>query len=239
MNLFGILGFLLVFTVIGPAWAEGAGTKPIAMDAQSEEVLNEGIGALKAGRVEEAINEYFNKVLDYFGKKYADEKRRIYCARTPAETLNYLTRAAADKESAIAAPKTWAYAFFMKGYALMDLRRGPEAKPLIERAVALSPNNAQFLSELGQIHQSAGNWPKALETFQHAEESARDVSPPETRGTDLSRAMRGVGFALIELGRLDEAEKKFRQCLELNKGDQKAIGELKYIQNLREKKGGR
>jgi Flp pilus assembly protein TadD len=59
----------------------------------------------------------------------------------------------------------------------------------------------------------------------------------------MSRAMRGVGFAvgfaLIELGRLDEAEKKFRQCLDLDKGDKKAIAELNYLQNLREKKGGR
>ena len=46
--------------------------------------------------------------------------------------------------------------------------------------------------------------------------------------------MRGVGYSLIELGRLDEAEEVFNQCLDIDKDDQGAKRELKYIQQMRE-----
>jgi len=45
--------------------------------------------------------------------------------------------------------------------------------------------------------------------------------------------MRGVGFALIELNRLDEAEQKYRLCLEIDPQDSIAMNELRYIEKLR------
>lgn len=48
-----------------------------------------------------------------------------------------------------------------------------------------------------------------------------------------------MGYALVELKRLDEAEKMYRQCLELDKNDSKASNELRYIQNLKAKQGTR
>ncbi len=86
------------------------------------------------------------------------------------------------------------------------------------------------------LYQTKKDWKKALDTFQESEQNVEAYSPPDLKLQELSRAKRGVGFALIELGKLDEAEKKFNECLEINKNDKTALNELKYIEGLRNKK---
>jgi Flp pilus assembly protein TadD len=45
--------------------------------------------------------------------------------------------------------------------------------------------------------------------------------------------LRGRGFALIELGRLDEAEKAYRDSLNSEPNNARALNELTYIGRLR------
>lgn len=52
---------------------------------------------------------------------------------------------------------------------------------------------------------------------------------PHLRG----EALRCQGFALIEQGKLDEAEKRFREALSIDANDAKAQGELRYISEQR------
>ncbi|MDR0233227.1 MAG: tetratricopeptide repeat protein, partial [Zoogloeaceae bacterium] len=78
---------------------------------------------------------------------------------------------------------------------------------------------SQFLSELGHIYQLEKNWPMAQHAFQRAEAAAKSFSPPDAANMGLSRAWRGLGYAYVELGQLDEAEKMYKQCLELDKND--------------------
>jgi hypothetical protein len=42
-----------------------------------------------------------------------------------------------------------------------------------------------------------------------------------------------VGYVLVELRRLDEAEKKYEQCLKENPKDKKAAAELEYVRRLK------
>ena len=46
-------------------------------------------------------------------------------------------------------------------------------------------------------------------------------------------ALRGRGFALTELGRLDEAEVAYRDSLKLKPENEVALAELKYIAGLK------
>lgn len=46
-------------------------------------------------------------------------------------------------------------------------------------------------------------------------------------------ALRGMGFMLIELNRLDEAEQALRDSLKLDPGNDVALNELAYIRELR------
>lgn len=180
-----------------------------------------------------AINGYFNDVIAYCDKQQQQTDQRIYAARTRTETLFYLLGAAAESRDARVDDPLCADAHYLKGYALLELGSVEFAQAEIEAALAMSPVNARYLSELGHIHQYRKQWQQALELFRKAEEYADTYSPDDLKSRELSRAKRGIGFSYIELGRLDEAEKKFLECLELDRNDKSAIRELKYIAKLR------
>ncbi len=128
---------------------------------------------------------------------------------------------------------TWAEAHFGKAFALLKLGEVSEARSSLERAVALSPNNSQYLSELAYIYLLKKDWPTALKYYQQAEEFAYLGASPEDKAYTLAVARRGSGYVFVELDRLDEAEEKYLQCLATDPNDVKARGELEYVRNLK------
>ena len=230
-----VLSILIIIVAACPVRTEAAPGNAFKNDAEAVQALDEGIKIMKSGKPQEAIDGYFDKIIAYFENKYASEKRQIYCAHTPAETVFYLTGAAVEHKNAVMAPSAWADACFMKSYSLTELGRNAEARSFLERSIALSPRNAQYLSELGQMFQNEKKWDKALEIYQKAEDGAQNTASPASKTYLLGRAMRGIGYSLTELGRFDEAEAKYRKCLELDPNDRKAAGEIEYIRKLRAK----
>ncbi|MGI0026038.1 MAG: tetratricopeptide repeat protein, partial [Nitrososphaera sp.] len=228
--------FLLVLLFPTVSWGQGGSLPPSANEDPSHaQLLNDGLRALAAGKPKEAI-ELFEKVAASYEEKYRNTKTRILCARSPQESLIYLLEAAKDNMDAKVISPTWADAYFYKAYSLLELGKIHQAKSALERALALSPRNSQYLSEQGHIYQREKNWPMAIQTFQAAETAAREFSPPPAKENELCRAWKGLGYVFVEQSRLDEAEKMYRQCLELNKDDTNAAKELRYIQGLKAKK---
>lgn len=212
-------------------------------DPHNSKLLEEARALIDAKKPEAGI-EKCEQVIKLFESHYANSRHKIYCARTQAENLGYLVKAAADmskgtfergKKDAIALSSTWSAAYYMKGYALQELGRTAEAKGALKQALELSPWNSQYLSELGSLYVLERNWPEALKTFAGAEDNA-PLSPDETKADDLGRARRGTGYVLVELGKLDDAEKKYQQCLKENPKDSKAEAELEYVRGLKAKR---
>ena len=195
--------------------------------------------------------EKCDEVIAAFKERYGDGKIQVHCARTGAECLSYLMEAASKGGStnielsadartgrisgkAIVLSPTWAEAYFTKGYALQDLGRIPEATASIDAALALSPLNAHYLHERGNLYEGEKNWPKAQEVFKLAADNAA-FSPDSTRAAELGQARRGTAYVLVELGKLDEAEKIYEQCLAADPNDARARRELKYVRQLQAK----
>lgn len=206
-------------------------------DVALEQQLRQGMALMQSGRSDQAITDHFDKVIAAFELRFKDDNRKFYTARWQIDTLMYMVEAAASKEEpkrgAVVVSSLWSDAWYLKGYALVELRRIGEAKSALESALALAPRNSQYLGELGNLYLGVKDWPSALATFEKAESAAREFSPPEVKNAELSRAWRGMGYVYIEQNRLDEAEKIYRQCLELNKNDQRALGQLSYIASVR------
>jgi tetratricopeptide (TPR) repeat protein len=175
-----------------------------------------------------------NTVIKAFESYYGNSTQKLFCARTSAETLGVLLKAAVDKTNAIALSSTWSDAYFMKGYALQDLHRVNEARLLLQQALKLSPLNSQYLAEIGEVYALEKNWPQAEQAYRDAEENA-PLAPEDSRADELGRARRGLGYVLVELGKLDEAEKKYQQCLAANPNDRKAKAELDYVRERKAK----
>jgi tetratricopeptide (TPR) repeat protein len=236
-----LVGIAVFYSFSG--WCEDGLSSAIDEDRTSAQLRSDGTRLIQSGKPNEAI-DYFDKLIARYEARFNDGKTQYFSTRSQAESLIYLldfsNRKTVDgKSTAKVVSSDWAYAYYLKAYALVETGRLSEAKPSLERALALSPRNSQFLSELGHIYQLEKNWQLAMQTFQLAEAAAKETSPPKVKDTDLSRAWRGLGYTLTELNRLDEAEKMYRQCLELDKNDAKALNELGYIQDLKARHGGR
>jgi tetratricopeptide (TPR) repeat protein len=209
-------------------------------DPQMQSLLQEARKLAAEKELPAAIDKC-DKIIASFKAHYEGRKEKIYCARTSAESLGYMLTAAAEMDKrefqnskAIVISPTWAEAYFYKGYVLQDLGRTAEAKAALLLAVELSPWNCKYLCELGSIYKLEKNWAKAKEVFEKAEDQA-SIGPDDVKAIELGQARRGLGYVFVELGQLDEAEKKYQQCLATDPKDTKAARELEYVRDLRAK----
>jgi Flp pilus assembly protein TadD len=233
----------ILFLVLCSTQSQRAASPPNPdKDPELSNLLQEARALIDAKKPQPAI-EKCERVIASFKAQYGKSKSRIYCAQTSAENLGYLLMAAAainkgefeaDKKDAIVLSSTWSTAYFIQAYALQELGRIAEAKSALQLALELSPWNSRYLSELGSIYLLEKNWTKAKEAFEKAEEQA-PMSPDDSKAEVLGRARRGLGYVCVELGQLDEAEKKYRQCLAADPKDTKAANELEYVRGIRAK----
>jgi tetratricopeptide (TPR) repeat protein len=198
--------------------------------------------AVKGGKPADAVT-LLDPVIASFEAEHKDGKQRIYCVRhgesaetSQLETLTYMLEASAANVSAVALDSLWCDALFLKGFALIDLGRAPEAEPYLKRVVEMAPQNAHYLAEWAEFHKSKRDWQTAHDLFERAV-GAAEFSDPSRKPAELGRALRGVGFTSIELGKLDEAEQSFNAALKLNPTDRGAQSELDYLKQLRTKPG--
>jgi tetratricopeptide (TPR) repeat protein len=226
---------LLILAPLAAAAAGQPRSAPLTADAGQAQLVHDGALAIKSGMPQQAIDGALDKVIATYEQRYAKSARQVFCARTLVESLTYVAEAMKRKADALVLDQTWADAYKLKAYALVDLHRDAEARTALDKALALSPENADYLEELGAAYEREKNWPKALATFEHAERAAATFSPPEVKDDETARAWRGLGFVYVELGRLDDAEAVYLKCLALNKSDKRAAAELKYVRDLRAK----
>ena len=115
-------------------------------------------------------------------------------------------------------------------YLAADRGDAETALAELDRAVAFAPLWAQPYTERGYTLNQLGRPADALGPYLKAVELARAY--PGSRPV-LPLALRGLGFTLIELNELDEAEKQFKESLTLEPGNATALNELKYIEQVR------
>jgi tetratricopeptide (TPR) repeat protein len=229
MRLRFLTSLLVTLTAVGY-------TAPVENDGDAAQMqrLQAARQLMDAGKPEKAVQTEIDPVIKYFEGKYSQESRKVYCARTSTESLAYLLEASSTKNAAVAIGPEWATAYFMKAYALIDLGRVSEARTNLTLALKLSPNNSQCLSELAHLYQLEKNWAESQKLFIHAEECARAFSPNDAKVGELTRALRGQGYNLVEMGKLNEAEAKYRECLKADPKDRAALDELKYLKTRKD-----
>jgi len=214
----------------------------ILTDEQIAKLLDEGQRVLQQGIPDRAITQYFDPIIESFRAAHRDSKFVVYAAHSPAESLMYLVTAAAGQEKSkhaanvIVVSGAWTDALELKAYALSELHRPDEAKMALHEAIALSPSYALPWIELGSVLQSEKDWPAMMEAFQNAEDAVALMEDSAQKNRMLARALRGKGFVLTELGKLDESEALYKRCLTLDADDGMAKRELEYIAGLRKQR---
>jgi tetratricopeptide (TPR) repeat protein len=101
------------------------------------------------------------------------------------------------------------------------------ALPTAVPGVAMGATLPALVSERGVALNALKRWPEALAAYDGG------LTIANLKDTDRGRMLRGRGLALTELGRLDEAEKSYRDSLISDPNNALALRELNYIANLR------
>jgi tetratricopeptide (TPR) repeat protein len=226
------LALLLAFAIVPPAAAQVGAHEASQVETRSAKVA-EAIAAIKRKDSPAAI-AILDPLLAQYEAEHPAGKEVIFCTTGTTDVLAKLAGAAAGKTDAVALDTTWCYALWAKGFALADLGRFAEALPPLERATAMMPGNAHFLSELGYVHQARKDWEKALTAYTAAARIGEALTDPADRKRELRRAWFGMAYSLIELNRLDAAEDILVRCLEMVPDDAKIRNELNFV---REKLG--
>lgn len=177
-----------------------------------------------------------DQAIAYYESTYRKSGVLVFSARSLPESMLYALEGAEAKMSAQVYGVEWGLAYFAKGFALVDLHRIPEAKVAYDAAIKLSPRNSKYLSERAQIDIVERNWQKALEAFQKALDAA-DLSPPQLKTAETTRALRGMAFAQVELGNLAAAKALHERVLQLDPKNEMSLNELRYIQNQKKAAG--
>ena len=230
MSLLSSIAALLLTVQAAPAPPVA---KPPSLDERMTPQLQAAAQAVRTHQPQAAI-DILTPVLATYEADHAKETRRIYCGMSLQETLLYLTTAAKDKVAAVALPPGYCTALYLKGYALVDLGRVAEAKAIYERLMVLAPMYAQYQTEYGQLIRLEKDWPQMLAICTKASEAAA-IADPAIKPMQQGAALRCQGYALTELHRYDEAEKRYRDALALNPNDALAQHELHYIAEQRAK----
>jgi tetratricopeptide (TPR) repeat protein len=211
--------------------AQPSGVAAPSAEDSAQGRVNRAADLIGAGKPAEAVALLDLLIAEQERQRQGDT-RQVYCARSAAETVAYSGKAAHEKKAAIVLPEAACYSIFLKGFALIDLDRSDEARAWLERAVAMAPSNAHFLGELAEWYKMRKDWGKSRELFRRAV-AASELSPDNRKTFDKTRGLRGLGYILVEEGKLDEAEKLYRECLRLDPSDDRSKRQLDYIAGRR------
>ncbi len=205
-----------------------------AEDAANKVAYRAAVDMVNKGQPAIAV-AMLDKLIPRLEKRYAHPGQQIYCGQSQTEVLAYMLTAAADKRSAVAVDAELCSAYFHRAYANVDLGKLDNAQADLERALALAPKNPHYLSEMAALHTRRHEFNEALALYHQALDLAPTFSAEGRANAEQGVALRGIGYVLVELGNLDEAEAAYRRCLEIDPDDRKAQGELEYIQGVRER----
>lgn len=227
----------VAYAQAAPAAPPETSAKSQVDDAAQEQLLQQAMTQIKAGMNAEAINGPLAQVVRTYETAYAHSRKQVYCAHTVTEALLYSGMASRrHQDSVVLSKPDWATAYYLRGYAYGSMGDLAHAEASLHQALALSPFNSQYLSELGNVYENEKNWSSALEAFQNAD-GAVDFASPEQKTFLRCHALRGQGYVLVELHKLDEAAQKYSDCLKISPGDQRSIDELGYVRKLQAKSG--
>lgn len=206
----------------------------IAANEAHKAHAEQGLYFMQSGLLVQAIAE-FDEAIRHCEIKYPAAGKKIYTSRTTAESLMYVVLSASKNETIDVVDTVCSDAYYLRGFTALNTGRLRDAEGYVHKAVSMAPVNAMYLSALGHIYQVKRDWSQAVDYFTQAETAAQTYSPELIRVSEFSRAKRGIGFNLIQLGKLSEAEIKYKECLAIDAKDKGALNELEYIKILREK----
>lgn len=146
------------------------------------------------------------------------------------EFFAYVRNQRPESQKSIAwTPPSYSKAWWQLAVVAVKEERLDNALICVQGGIALERDHPRLWIEKGFILNRLQRHEEALECYERAA-VVRNWAP----ASQVSRALRGQGSALIDLCRLDDAENAYRRSLELEPNSELARKELEYIHEARQ-----
>jgi len=230
------MSLLILLGLLAAQSASPSPTQPVSPAAAQakDDRVDRAAELMRDGKQTAAIAILDTKIAEFEKAHPANSETMVFSASNLSQTIYYSGLSAALKKSGVVLDADWGFAYFLKGFALIDLNRSDDAFPYLDKAVALSPGDAQFLAERGEWYKTHKQWDKAFADFKAAADASA-FSDESEKAKHKARGLRGMAYVLVEKHDLDGAEKLYKQSLEVEPGNAGAMSELEYIKSIRRK----
>ena len=163
------------------------------------------------------------------------KNNRYVCIRYDSDYEQFLKEEAADQPGKDRRPIIRVHASFsralqLKGWIAVDQKEWVKALDCFKKEMQYTPYEPDQYIEQGVAFNQSGSSQKVFESYQRAYALA------EAHGNnvyDKAIALRGMGYSLIDLAKLDEATALFEKSLILDPGNKIALNEISYIKMLK------
>jgi tetratricopeptide (TPR) repeat protein len=143
-------------------------------------------------------------------------------------------RTSEDRRSVFWVTPSYSKAWWHLAVVCAEEQRLDNALVCVERGIEIEPDHPRLWIEKGFILNRLKRHAEAVSCYEQAT-LVRAWAP----ASQIARAFRGQGSALIDLGRLDDAETAYRRSLDLEPANETALQELEYIQDIRQERAER
>ena len=139
-----------------------------------------------------------------------------------------LKESGSQAENVVWVRSAYPRAFYYLGYVSVEEGDIAGALRWLARGREVEPTNPRFLTEMGAASNKGGKPQQAIEHYA-AVLKMEPAPPPNIRAV----AWRGIGYALIELHRLDAVAEAYEESLKLDPDNDLAKSELRHIRTLK------
>lgn len=176
----------------------------VSLNINADSLFNQGLLAEAAGEYEKALllNQHELNVLNSLGVCYAQ--------------LGDTEKAFAMFKRALTVAPDDYMAYYNQGYTFLHQQKWDQAMEKFNQCLALMPNHADTLFQLGRCAQEMGRLGQALDFYQQSQQC------PQCPGA----VYRYLGEALSLSGRLAEAEEAFKKAIKFNSADPVSLNQL-------------
>jgi tetratricopeptide (TPR) repeat protein len=195
-------------------------------------LVKAALGALREGRDSDVL-EITDPAVTRQAERDADTSRLWFCSHSAMEMLLYSAIGKDVKKPVTVLGGDACDALFLRAYALVNLKRLPEARAQLQALTNLAPQYSHYAVEYAFAVRAGGDLDEAMKVYQTAERLSVSPFASAQAKSDHASALRGIGFIQTEQGDLDGAEESYKASLKDEPRNPVAKNELVYIRQLR------
>lgn len=192
---------------------------------------------IKQGQLAQA-EAVLDDVLKRFDILMANSSRKYVCFRWAEDYRQFLNEIEAKQghqaiRTYTLVHYTFAQVLYFKAFIASSQKQWSQAINFLDREISYAPYDPLPHNEKGYILSMQKKPQQALESYKRGYALAATHIASSAK-TELAGALRGMGSAQIDLGKLDDAVNSFKKSLEIEPGNKVALHELQYIEKIKE-----